>query len=312
MSEPATYLITGAGGGVGGISAMVIGRLLANGRRVRAMVHREGTRAQALRADGAEVIIGDLTKPGDVAAALAGVDRMFFNMSVSEQYLEATMVVCALAAETATLQVMANMSQMTVSQMTPTRTAESRQQRWHWLTEHVVDWSPIPAVHVRPTVFLENPLFTVLAAESIRTHDVLALPFSSGRTSPVAGSDVADAVVAILEDPNPHLGHVYELTGPTTFDVDGLAGQYSRALDRTIRGQRLDVEDWERALGDSGLDAHTQQHISTMARLHRDDRYNRSTTDVDTLTGHPAQSVADFVHHHRDLYTPTLGATRVR
>lgn len=244
MSEPATYLITGAGGGVGGISAMVIGRLLANGRRVRAMVHREGTRAQALRADGAEVIIGDLTKPGDVAAALAGVDRMFFNMSVSEQYLEATMVVCALAAETATLQVMANMSQMTVSQMTPTRTAESRQQRWHWLTEHVVDWSPIPAVHVRPTVFLENPLFTVLAAESIRTHDVLALPFSSGRTSPVAGSDVADAVVAILEDPNPHLGHVYELTGPTTFDVDGLAGQYSRALDRTIRGQRLDVEDW--------------------------------------------------------------------
>ena len=164
MAAKPMYLVTGAGGGVGGVSRQVVDRLLAANQTVRAMVHREDGRAEALRAVGAQVVVGDLRNPVDVAAALQGVDRVFFSMSVSASYLEATTVMCALAAETANLDVLVNMSQMTVSQMTPTSTEESSQQRLHWLAEHVIDWSPIPAVQIRPTVFLENPLFTVLAA----------------------------------------------------------------------------------------------------------------------------------------------------
>ena len=42
-----------------------------------------------------------------------------------------------------------------------------RQQRQHWLAEQVLNWSGLPVVHVRPTIFLQNPLFSTLAAESI-------------------------------------------------------------------------------------------------------------------------------------------------
>jgi len=171
MTKP-KYLVTGAGGGVGGVSRQVVDRLLAAGQQVRAMVHRDDDRAETLRGLGADVVVGDLRNPVDVAVALSDVDRVFFSMSVSASYLEATTVVCALAAETADLDVLVNMSQMTVSQMTPTSTEESGQQRMHWLAEHVIDWSPIPAVQIRPTVFLENPLFTVLAARSILDQNV--------------------------------------------------------------------------------------------------------------------------------------------
>ena len=58
-----------------------------------------------------------------------GIGRMFFNMSVSADYLEATAVVCAAATDGDGLEVLVNMSQMTVSQMTATSTEESRQQR---------------------------------------------------------------------------------------------------------------------------------------------------------------------------------------
>jgi uncharacterized protein YbjT (DUF2867 family) len=266
------------------------------------MVHREDDRAAALRDSGAQVVVGDLTDPVDVAAALDGVTRMFFSMSVSASYLEATTVVCSLAAELADLDVLVNMSQMTVSQMTPTSTAESHQQRLHWLAEHVIDWSPIPAVQIRPTVFLENPLFTFLAARSIREQQVLALPFGDGRTSPIAATDVAAAVSAVLRNPAEHIGAVYELTGPTILDVDGLAAQYGRALGRDITGQRLDFDDWRSQLADSGLDPHVQEHISTMARLHREDRYNRLTDQVQALTGHAPRSVEDFVRAHRELF----------
>jgi uncharacterized protein YbjT (DUF2867 family) len=266
MTATPTYLVTGAGGGVGGVGRIVVDELLASGQTVRAMVHREDDRAEALRESGAHVVAGDLTDPVAVADALDG------------------------------------MSQMTVSQMTPTSTAESHQQRLHWLAEHVIDWSPIPAVQIRPTVFLENPLFTILAARSIREQQVLALPFGSGRTSPIAAGDVADAVTAVLRDPAGHIGAVYELTGSVILDVDGLAAQYGSALGREISGQRLDFDEWRSELEDSGLDPHVQEHITTMARLHREDRYNRSTDQVQALTGHAPQSVEDFVRAHRDLF----------
>jgi uncharacterized protein YbjT (DUF2867 family) len=128
MTESPTYLITGAGGGVAGISPQVVDRLLARGGAVRAMVHRDDARADALRAQGAEVVVGDLTNPVDVQAAMSGITRMFFNMSVSPDYLQATAVVCVAATEVDRLEVLVNISQMTVSQMTASSTEESRQQ----------------------------------------------------------------------------------------------------------------------------------------------------------------------------------------
>jgi uncharacterized protein YbjT (DUF2867 family) len=303
MSKSPTYLVTGAGGGTAGISPQVVAQLRERGEAVRAMVHHDDSRADTLRALGADVIAGDLTNPVDVAAALDGVTRMFFNMSVSPDYLEATAVVCAIAKELGKLEVLVNMSQMTVSQMTATSTEESKQQRLHWLAEHVINWSAIPAVHIRPTVLLENPLFAMLAARSIRDTGQLALPFGTGRTSPVASSDVAEVVTAVLCAPRDHLGAVYELTGPATLDIDEIADQYTQALGRPVTAVRPSYDEFLQQLGKVGLPPHVQQHIATMARLHREDRYNRSTHDFEDITGHPAQSVRQYVEQHRDLFS---------
>jgi hypothetical protein len=52
-----------------------------------------------------------------------------------------------------------------------------------------------------------------------------------------------------------------------------------------------------------GLPEHVAQHISTMARLHREDRYNRATDDVERITGRPGQTVEQYVAGHRDLFS---------
>ncbi|MBV9722536.1 MAG: NAD(P)H-binding protein, partial [Mycobacterium sp.] len=162
MTAP-LYLITGAGGGTGGVSRQVIEILRGPGHRVRALVHHDDSRADPLRELGAEVVVGDLTVPGDVVNALNGVDRMFFSMGVSPSYLLATAVICDAALEYGGLDVLVNMSQMTVSQMTLTSVGESDQHRLHYLAEHVLNWSGLPVVHVRPTAFLDNPIFTLFA-----------------------------------------------------------------------------------------------------------------------------------------------------
>jgi uncharacterized protein YbjT (DUF2867 family) len=297
------YLITGAAGKIGGVSRSVVEMLLDKGEPVRAMVHREDARAQRLRDLGAQVVVGDLTDPRSVVDAMTGVERMFFNMSVSLDYLEATAIVCATARELGGYDVIVNISQMTVSQMTLTSTEESHQQWLHWLSEEVMNWSGVPVVHIRPTVFLDNPLFTMLARRSVHDRGVLPLPFGTGRTSPISAVDVAKVVVALLGDPADHIGDVYELTGPEVLDMDGLAAHYARALGRPVTAEDTPHDEWTRQyLRTAGLPDHVQQHISTMARLHREDRYNRASDDVETLTGEPAQTVEQYIASNPKLF----------
>jgi uncharacterized protein YbjT (DUF2867 family) len=297
------HLITGAAGKSGGVSRSVVEMLLDKGEPVRAMVHREDARAQRLRDLGAQVVVGDLTDPRNVVDAMTGVERMFFNMSVSLDYLEATAIVCATARELGGYDVIVNMSQMTVSQMTLTSTEESHQQWLHWLSEEVMNWSGVPVVHIRPTVFLDNPLFTMLARRSVHDRGVLPLPFGAGRTSPISAVDVARVVVALLRDPADRIGDVYELTGPEVLDMDGLAEHYARALGRPVTAEDTPHDEWTRQyLRTTGLPDHVQQHISTMARLHREDRYNRASDDVETLTGEPAQTVEQYIATNPELF----------
>lgn len=297
------FLITGAGGGVGGVSRRVVAELRRADQPVRALVRRDDARADALRDLGAEVVVGDLTSPEDVARATRGVARMYFNMSVSLEYVEASAVVSAVVSELGGLETVVNMSQMTVSQMTLTSSEESRQQRLHWLCERVMNWSGIPVVHVRPTVFLDNPLFTVLGAASIRDRGVLALPFGDGHTSPIAADDVARVVVALLGEPVTTAGDVYELTGPQVLDVAGLAEQFGRALGRPIIPEDLPTEKMLGLLAGWGLSEHVVHHISTMARLHREGRYDRATGDVERLTGRPARTVEQWVSDHPEPFS---------
>ena len=303
MGTP-SYLITGAGGGTGSVSRQVVEQLRERGHRVRALVHREDSRAESLRALGAEVVVGDLSEPRDVVDAMNGADRMFFSMGVSPDYLKATVVVCAAALEYGRLQVLVNMSQMTVSQMTLTSVGESHQHRLHYLAEHVANWSGVPVVHVRPTVFLDNPIFTWLAAPSLRAQNVLALPFGTARTSPITASDVARTVTAVLVDPAQRIGKVYELTGPVSLDIQGLAAEYTLGLNRPIRGTDIAHKTWvEEILKPLGLPAHLEQHIETMALLHRAGRYDRATDDVEKITGQPPSTVGRYIAHNPKLFS---------
>ncbi|MGH9892661.1 MAG: hypothetical protein ACREA0_11860 [bacterium] len=55
-----------------------------------------------------------------------------------------------------------------------------------------------------------------------------------GKTNPVAAADVARVVATVLADPGPHLGRIYELTGPRSQDMHGVAREYSDALNREV------------------------------------------------------------------------------
>src|SRR6476469_8495420 len=237
---PNPILVTGAAGRVGAVGRTVTEMLLKEGKAVRAMVRTEDERAQALRAKGAEVVVGDLLDLDSMHRVIAGCETMYFGMSVSDSYLAATVNTAAVAKYHG-VRAFINMSQMTVSQMSITETTASPQHKLQWLAEQALNWSGVPVVHVRPTIFLEG-FFLTLTTASVRHSTQIRLPFGEGKTSPVGAEDVARVVATLLENPEPHVGNIYHLTGPQSENMHFFAQEYSKALGRPITFQDIPVE----------------------------------------------------------------------
>ena len=304
MANKGSILVTGAAGQLGAVGRTVTGLLLDRGLSVRAMVRREDDRSASLRAAGAEVVVGDLLEPTDVYRVVSGCQRVYFGMSVAAGYLEAALTMAAVARAIG-VSTIVNMSQMTVSQMSIQSTTPSHQQRQHWLSEQALMWSGVPGVTIRPTMFLETLLS--LAGPTIRERDRIELPFGQGKTSPVAAADVARVVAAILANPGPHLGQIYELTGPRSQNMHGVAQEFSDALGRDIVYSDISPEDWERKLQRAELPEHLIEHLRTMGELHRAGRYDRLADGIERVSGRPATSVREFV----SLYAYKFGGSRL-
>jgi NAD(P)H dehydrogenase (quinone) len=304
MSNNRPILVTGAAGSVGSVGRSVIKLLRERDLQVRALVHHLDERSQVLSEMGAELVVADLTNGADVVRALRGCKRMYFGMSISPPYLQATAIAAAAAKEIAEFEILVNISQMTVSQMSLTEMTKSPQQQQHWLAEQVLNWSGVPVAHVRSTVFLETPFFSSMAASSITKDGTIRLPFGSARTSPISASDVARVVSTILEDPTGHLGKVYELTGPRSEDMNEMAKEYATALNRPVKYVDMPYDKWlKEELLPLNLPQYVFEHVSTMAKLHAENRYDRLTSDVQKLTGKPSMSIREYVTGHPEIFS---------
>jgi uncharacterized protein YbjT (DUF2867 family) len=300
-ATPPPILVTGAAGRVGAIGRSVTKLLLKQGRSVRTMVRNEDERAQTLREMGAEVVVGNLLDLDSMHRAIAGCETMYFGMSVSDDYLAATVNAAAVAKHHG-VTAFINMSQMTLSQMSITETTASPQHKLHWLAEQVLNWSGLPVVHVRPTVFLEG-FFLLFTAESVKESNQIRLPLGDGKTSPIAAEDVARVVATLLAHPEPHIGKTYHLTGPQSENMHFFAQEYSKALGRTITFQDIPVEPWRVGLLKHGLPVHLVNHLVTMADLHRAGKYDRMSDEVLRLTGQAPLSMQEFVRKNAASFT---------
>src|SRR4029077_15622824 len=115
---------------------------------------------------------------------------------------------------------------------------------------------------------------------SVRDRGRIELPFGEGKTSPVSTADVARVIAAILADPGPHLGRIYELTGPRSQDMNGVAREYSEALNREVTYADIPPGDWAQRLKKAGMPEHLIKHLMTLAELNRAGRFDRMADGV--------------------------------
>jgi uncharacterized protein YbjT (DUF2867 family) len=301
-----TILITGAAGGIGSTARAAIAILLKQGHRVRALVRKLDARAAALRDLGAEVVVADMLDIVAVRAAMRGCSVVYFTMSISPNYLEAAANV-AVTAKSLGVKAFVNLSQMTLSQMSETETTSSPQQKQEWLAQQMLRWSGLAVVYLRPTAFFDG-MFLVQGAKGIREDNAIRLPFADGKTSLIAGTDVGAAAAALLANPAPHIGKVYDLTGLHSLTMAQYAQEFSGVLGRTIQYVNVPPQIWEAKLREARLPEHLIAHLITMGQLNRDNRYDRMTDTFQQLVGRAPISAAEFTRRHAAAFTPQAEA----
>jgi NAD(P)H dehydrogenase (quinone) len=197
------------------------------------MVRSEDKRAEALRAAGAETVVADLLDLDSVRAALEGVTGAYFVYPLrdGEGLLNATAFM-AQAPKEAGVKAIVNMSQISAR-----REAKSHAARDHWVSERVFDWSGIRSTHLRPAFFAEW-LISPFPGWDVK-EGVLRFPLGEGRHTPIAAYDQGRVIAAILEDPEPHAGVVYNLFGREELNHHQIADKLSATLGRPFRYEPL-------------------------------------------------------------------------
>ena len=80
--------------------------------------------------------------------------------------------------------------------------------------------------------------------------------------------------------------------------MEHYASVFSEALGRLIRYRSVPLSWWAQRLRELGVPTHLVDHLTVMAELHRQGRYDRITDDLFSITGKPPTSMYDFVKAH--------------
>lgn len=286
------YLITGATGKTG---VHTVNNLLEAGHAVRAMVRTEDGRSAALRAAGAEVVVGDLLDHDDLLRATEGVTGAYLCYPVRPGFIQGT-AYFADAARRAGLEVVVEMSQISARE-----DAKSHAARDHWIAERVLDWSGVPTIHIRPTFFAEWLIFPWVL-DTIVKEGRITLPYGAGRHAPITGQDQARFIAAVLTQPQGHIGKSYELCGPVEMDHHGIAEEISKVIDRKIVYSPSTLDEYRAHLQKYDLPEFAIQHFIEVAIDYQNGVFKGTDGVIEQVTGKAPQTVAEFVQAHRRIF----------
>ena len=292
------FLVTGATGRTG---RDTVQRLAEKGHAVRALVHREDERSEALRGTGAEVVVGDLLEHDDAIRATADTSAAYFCYPIRPGLIQAT-AYFADAAKRAGLEAVVNLSQISAR-----GDSKSHAARDHWIAERVFDWSGVPVVHLRPTFFAQWLLYPFSRA-TIVEEGIIDLPYGEGRHAPIAAEDQARLIAAMLAEPAAHLGKTYTLHGPIELDQAGIAAAVSEVLGRTITYRPLTIPQYRERLEKAGLPEILIQHFCAIALDYQNGIFAGEDKIIAAVTGQRPMTVQEFVTLHRNAFTAASAA----
>jgi uncharacterized protein YbjT (DUF2867 family) len=230
-----TVLVIGATGDLG---AEVARALVGRGADVRAM-----TRSKNPDVDGlADVVRADLGDPESLAAAFAGVQRVFLVSSPAQE--QVTLETNAIAAaESAGVEHIVKVSNLPIAGL------ETGLHGNHRAIERRLATSSVASTVLQPSFFAS----VLLRQLDLIRRGRLVFPTGDGRIAWIDPRDIAEVAAAVLADADPLTGAL-RLTGPEALTAAELAARIAEAVGTKVELLQPDLKKWADGLLASGMD----------------------------------------------------------
>ncbi len=275
-------IVTGATGKTGSV---VVAELLTAGYPVRAMVHREDDRSARLRAQGAEIVIADMSDVERIADALRDVQRAYYCPPY-DPYMIQGAVAFAVAAKESRLEQIVGLSQWLASPSHP-----SLATRQSWLVDRLFSMTPgVAHTIINPGFFADAYLVTIGLAAHL---GVFPWMYGNSRNAPPSNEDIARVAVGALMNPARHAGQSYRPTGPQLLGADDMAQAIGRAVGRSVRVVPTPTWLFMKAARMAGMSIDLMSNVRYYIDDHKRGGFELGapTTDVLNVTG---RSPEDF------------------
>src|SRR5262245_36669907 len=122
---------------------------------------------------------------------------------------------------------------------------------------------------------------------------------ANSRWSPVATEDLAQVIVAILENPVAHSGKTYPLCGPAVHSFAEVAEMASRVLGTRITYQQASVDAFAESIGQTGL---FREHCRAVAVELQEGIFAETNSVVAQISGRPPMTIEEFVAKNRAAF----------
>jgi NAD(P)H dehydrogenase (quinone) len=273
-------IVTGATGKTG---CLVVSEMLRAGYPVRAMVRQEDSRSARLKAQGAEIVVADMSDMERVVNALHDVQRAYYCPPIDPYSIQGA-VAFAIAAKEAGLEQIVGMTQWLATPSHP-----SLMTRQHWLIDRLFSMTPgVAHTIVRPGFFADNYLVTMRMTAQFGVYPWL---YGDSRNAPPSNEDIARVVVATLKNPAQHAGKSYRPTGPELLGAEDIARAVGRAVGRQVRVVPMPAWLFMKAARMNGFPIELFSNIRYYIEDHKQGAFavGAPTTDVFDLTGRHAE-----------------------
>ena len=281
MADTGITLVAGATGNTG---SAVADLLLAEGRRVRALV-RDEDRAAGLREQGAEVAVVDLDRPETLSDDLLdGVTGVYFvtwngpSALTQSRNLLATIKRSGAAPHIVRLSGFGTLQSRIISELAT--------------CEDDLKASGLPWTILKPTFFMQN---VMMAAQTVKEQGAVYFDWGSGKAGMVDSRDVADCAVGVLTgEAGAVEGETFVLTGPASIGFADVAEILSRVTGRPVDYVPVPHEAAREAMLAMGLPEWIVEGFVELAAGFEDGFADRTTGNVKKLSGHEPRDFEQF------------------
>jgi uncharacterized protein YbjT (DUF2867 family) len=273
-------LVTGASGNVGG---EVFRQLAAEGAPVRAVARRPDSVALPDGSDKVEVVAGDLSQPGSLDVALAGVEAVFLlgGFDTMAEVLDR-------AAQAGVRRVVLLTSRSVVGGR-PDNAITGM-----WMeSEAVLERSGLPATVLRPAGFQSNVLRW---SDQLREGDVVRAPWADVPIAAIDPADIAAVAAAALRSGG-YEGQALSLSGPEALSARQQLAVVAEVLDRPLRFEPQSDAEARKAMAETM----PEPFVDAQFRFFSGGEYNDSDVvdTVERVAGRPAGTLHAWVEAHR-------------